>query len=312
MTHHQKTTLDYLATCNTTITLIGGDFARYNFHHPKYAIIDDTAIILTENWKPSGTGGQSSRGWGITLPDPTITTSLAQLFFNDSTGYDTQTWPETRAQRQFVPTEPPPGNLPVTFHPQTHPISTAELLIAPDNAEHPITTKLEHAQHSILIQQVSISNTQQPFMNATLSAAQRGVDVTILLSNAWYVRDHNTAFTHWLSTYADTHDLPLSIAVAPTQPAFEKIHTKGIIIDDTTVILGSINWNNHSVRQNREIAVAIESPEIAAHYTAIFFADWRGTQWSLPTGFLLVTLSTIAGAGLLARRTVTIHPQQNL
>lgn len=311
MTHRQKTTLDYLATCNTTITLIGGDFSRYSFHHPKYAIIDDTTIILTENWKPSGTGGQSSRGWGLILHNSTITTSLYRLFQTDSTGYDTQTWPETRTQRQFVPNEPLPGTYPTNFHPNTHNIPTAELLIAPDNAESAITTKLDNADRSILIQQVSISNAQQPFMNATLHAARRGVDVTILLSNAWYVRDHNTAFTHWLTTYADTHNLPLTIAVAPTQPAFEKIHTKGIIIDDTTVILGSINWNNHSVRQNREIAIVVNSPEIAAHYTTIFFADWRGTQWTIPTGFLLATLSSITGAGLLARRTVTIRPQEN-
>jgi phosphatidylserine/phosphatidylglycerophosphate/cardiolipin synthase-like enzyme len=56
---------------------------------------------------------------------------------------------------------------------------------------------------------------------------------------------------------------------------FTTLHNKGMIIDNTTVLISSINWNEQSVRKNREAGVLIENKEIAKYYATVFFADWN-------------------------------------
>jgi hypothetical protein len=51
-------------------------------------------------------------------------------------------------------------------------------------------------------------------------------------------------------------------------------HTKGIVIDGTTVLLGSHNWTNQGVEVNRDASLLIENPEIASYYERVFLHDW--------------------------------------
>ncbi|WP_254830464.1 hypothetical protein [Haloglomus salinum] len=58
-----------------------------------------------------------------------------------------------------------------------------------------------------------------------------------------------------------------------------------------------ICWNNHSVRENREVALALRSEGAARYFGRVFRADWRGGAWRLPVG-LLVALGAAVGSGL--------------
>jgi phosphatidylserine/phosphatidylglycerophosphate/cardiolipin synthase-like enzyme len=51
-------------------------------------------------------------------------------------------------------------------------------------------------------------------------------------------------------------------------------HTKGIIIDSETVLIGSHNWTNQGVQANRDASLLIRRPEIAQYYERIFLHDW--------------------------------------
>lgn len=51
-------------------------------------------------------------------------------------------------------------------------------------------------------------------------------------------------------------------------------HTKGIVIDGTTVLLGSHNWTEAGVRANRDASLLIRRAEIARYYEKIFLHDW--------------------------------------
>jgi hypothetical protein len=51
-------------------------------------------------------------------------------------------------------------------------------------------------------------------------------------------------------------------------------HTKGIVIDSETVLLGSHNWTDQGVQANRDASVLIRRPEIARYYERIFLHDW--------------------------------------
>ncbi len=52
-------------------------------------------------------------------------------------------------------------------------------------------------------------------------------------------------------------------------------HTKGIVIDSATVLLGSHNWTNQGVEVNRDASLLIEHPEIATYYERVFLHDWE-------------------------------------
>jgi hypothetical protein len=51
-------------------------------------------------------------------------------------------------------------------------------------------------------------------------------------------------------------------------------HTKGIVIDSETVLLGSHNWTDQGVQVNRDASLLIRRPEIARFYERVFLHDW--------------------------------------
>lgn len=63
-------------------------------------------MVLTENYKPAGTVGRSSRGWGIVLDDPEVVVHLAQVFRADTGWRDPVPWPEFSANRSFESSRP--------------------------------------------------------------------------------------------------------------------------------------------------------------------------------------------------------------
>lgn len=53
------------------------------------------------------------------------------------------------------------------------------------------------------------------------------------------------------------------------------LHNKGMIIDGKKTLISSINWVENSIKNNREVAVLIDSPDVANYYAKIFDIDWN-------------------------------------
>jgi hypothetical protein len=51
-------------------------------------------------------------------------------------------------------------------------------------------------------------------------------------------------------------------------------HTKGIVIDEQIVVVGSHNWSNSGVQFNRDASLVIHSEKVAAYYGNVFVNDW--------------------------------------
>jgi len=94
------------------------------------------------------------------------------------------------------------------------------------------------------------------------------------------------------------------LRVAEPRGRYGKVHAKGLVVDDA-VVVGSLNWNAHAARENREVLVAVESRVLADHFARVFTADWRGGSALLPAGLFGGFAAALAGALLLARREVT-------
>lgn len=304
MTRRQARILDRLAAAGIDVRVIGGPAPRYEFHHPKYAVVDDTAVVLTENWKPAGIGGASSRGWGVVLADAEAARALATTFRADAGARDARSWQRVRRGRTYEEIPAATGEFDGQFQPRSIPVSRTRILVAPDNAEGALVGLLAGADESISVIQPSVEGPGHPLVRAARRAARRGVRVRILLSSAWYVREDNRRLAEYLTERAAATDVPLSVRLAVPKGRFEKIHAKGIIVDGDTVALGSLNWNNNSVRDNREVVVVMSGEAVAGYYLRVFDADWRNPQASrrLPVGLAGALVTAGVGALALARR----------
>jgi phosphatidylserine/phosphatidylglycerophosphate/cardiolipin synthase-like enzyme len=299
MSERSATALDELAAAGIPVRVVGGERARYRFHHAKYAIVDDRALVTSENWKPAGVGGQSSRGWAALTGQDRIVEGLLETYRADAGWADAIPW--EAFEPTLVEAEPANGEFPSQFDARSVPVDRTRLLVAPDNAEAELVSLVESAEESIDVQQVRIGSRGLPLLQAVLDAAERGVEVRILLSGAWYVREENEQLATWLEEQAAAGDLPLSVRIAEPDGRFEKIHAKGLIVDGEAVAVGSANWNENSLGANREVLVVLEGEAVAGYFGEVFDADWGGRGSSPPVGSLpLGWLAAIVGAVILA------------
>ncbi len=300
--------LETLEEGNVDVRAIGGEGSRYRYHHPKYAVADDHVLVTTENWKPSGIGGDSSRGWGVRLADDSLAADLAAVFRADHEGWDTVSGTAFRANASFVDDDSagaPSRSFPTEYEPETFPIDSAELLVAPDNAEDRLLELLGEADNEILVKQAAVAD-DVSVLEATLEAARRGVDVEILLDSSWYHEDENEALARELEATADDESLSLEVRLLKETDRFEKIHAKGVVIDREIAVVGSANWNENAFENNREVLLALHSEEVAAYYADVFADDWEGDGglWALPFGLSVTVVVALALAALVGHRYV--------
>lgn len=303
MSERQARQLDRLTEAGVAVRLLSGAHTRYRHHHPKYAVVDERALVLTENFKPAGTGGMSSRGWGIEADDGALADGLATVHTADWEWRAATPWVDYRPGRDFTAADPALGDFETRHPPKTADVDSARLLVAPDNAADSLVENLDAAEERILVQQVDIDSRDNRLLRATLRAADRGVTVRIHLSGAWYVEDENADLAAWLNRRADTEDWDLQARVDDAA-GYERIHTKGVIVDDTAVV-GSLNWGRAAKSDNREVLLELEGESVAGYYAEVFADDWsegRSGSRSIPAGLLGAVAVALSGVLLLARR----------
>ncbi|WEL17050.1 Phosphatidylserine/phosphatidylglycerophosphate/ cardiolipin synthase [Halorhabdus sp. SVX81] len=302
MSRRQARFLDRLAAGGVEVKAVGGDAARVDHHHAKYAVVDERAMVLTENWKPAGTGGRSSRGWGVVLSDSSLVDGLVDTFRADARWRDAIPWREFREGREFSEPTPSDGSFARRYAPRRHDARGVALLVAPDNAEAAVIERLDAAETSIDVVQAGVGGANQSFVRALKRAADRGVEVRLLLSRAWYAVEENQAVADRLERWAKKADASLSVRLARPRDRFGKIHAKGVVIDGETVLVGSLNWNDHSARENREVVVALAGQGPAGYFGRVFADDWQAAVWRLSVGLSVVVAVAALGAVLIGRR----------
>ncbi|WP_254271744.1 phospholipase D-like domain-containing protein [Haloarcula marina] len=301
-TRGEARTLDRLVNAGVEVRLVAGPHARYAYHHAKYAVADDRAVVLTENWKPAGTGGNSSRGWGVVTGQPEVVDGLTATFRADAGWRDAVQWGEYRRGRQFERGEAATTAYPSRFDPETVPVNRTDLLVTPDNAQRALLAELDAANDSIAVVQPTVGGWDEPLMRALRRAANRGVRVRLLLSSAWYVREENQRTAERFEAWADRTDAPLSTRLADPAGRFSKIHAKGAVVDGDRAIVGSLNWNEQAATTNREVVLVLHGERAADYFGRVFEADWRGGRPTVPLGLVGAVGGVLAVGGLAARR----------
>jgi len=263
------------------MTSSGSGHAPYRYDHAKYVVFDDRAVLVTsENFGHSGfppKGETGNRGWGVWLDNPRLAAYFSDLYRADTGGpaivpvYGS----ESPAEVYSVVSYPAP------FAPATFTGARVTPVIAPDTSN-AITGLLDSAQESIEIEQAYITNETKtglnPYLASAINASRRGVHVRVLLDSYWFnTKDaaDNDEMVALINRIAATEHLPLEARCVDLEAGgFEKIHNKGVIVDDRAVLVSSINWNTNSPGFNREAGVIVEQPEVARYFRTVFDADW--------------------------------------
>ena len=148
-----------------------------------------------------------------------------------------------------------------------------DLVWSPTNSQTALLNLINSVQHSLLIENEEMSDTN--IVNALVSAASRGVLVQIAMTNddSEYASEFNrlVAAGAEVATYAETASL--------------YIHAKVILADygspDAQVFVGSENFSNASLTENRELGLIFSDAAIMASIDATLTSDFSGgTRWS--------------------------------
>jgi cardiolipin synthase len=261
--------------------------ARYGFDHAKYLVIDNQTVIIEScNWANTGVPKDPTYGnreWGMVIRNTHIAKAFLQVFLEDSSPMRCDSRPLDRMNATippdfFLSKTIPKGEYTPRFTAQTFSgTQTITPVFSPDTSEQLLLDAIDAANNTIYIEQLYIykdwGEQLSPLVERLVNKSSQGVDVKVIL-------DYNLAYTGTTQQLNDTkqyleengvHVKFISAAWSP----FTTVHNKGMVIDNATVLVSSINWNQQSVTLNREAGVLLENPAAATYYADVFLSDWN-------------------------------------
>jgi phosphatidylserine/phosphatidylglycerophosphate/cardiolipin synthase-like enzyme len=141
------------------------------------------------------------------------------------------------------------------------PVYSAQIVESP-GAEGKILSLINSAQDSIYIEVYLLSSRE--VVDALVSARQRGVDVRVILEQRISGDANPNSYTSLQAGGAE-------VCWAPTH--YKLMHSKLMIIDGRTAIVGSHNLSNAALRDNREHSLLVEG-NLVSYLEKSFMDDW--------------------------------------
>ncbi|MEM5814618.1 MAG: phospholipase D-like domain-containing protein [Candidatus Aenigmatarchaeota archaeon] len=145
----------------------------------------------------------------------------------------------------------------VFFQPVIMPVFSPE-----DGRE--IINFIDSAQSSIDIEVYVF--TSRDVIEALERARLRGVDIRIII-------ERNVLSGQNDDTYRELAAKGFNIRYASAS-AYELTHAKFIIVDGMAVLVGSHNFSNSALYENREASVIIRDPATVTRFIDVFGVDW--------------------------------------
>ncbi len=263
----------------------------YAFIHSKTAVRDGSSTWFSSgNWKDSSfppTGDSGNREWSLFIDSTPLAASVLERMAWDENENHLHIEAHSSV---FSPDagwtlSPDPATTPTaTLTPDTTTPFRMRLLTCPDDCVDGLMTEIEAAESMlrISVQYLDLGwywgfGEENPILAALHAAAVRGVRIELLL-NAYYADsddDIRDAVNLFNTDWNGTQGLDVNARLMATSPTIWKLHNKGMIIDDDTILVGGMNWGSSSMLRNREMGVIAESSELAAIFGASFDEDWR-------------------------------------
>ena len=267
---------------------------RFSYLHNKYAVIDSgTVVVTSENWTSGNMGpdGQN-RGWGAVIESAGLAEYVREVFLSDvCTAYG-----DVRPLLELYPAAKPYHSA-LTYTAGAYGeaesyAATVMPVLSPDNSAAALRALIDGAEARAYSQQLDLGSSLKTSAQTSpvgwmASAADRGVDARLILdSSANGGRNDG---------YVGVLNGSTGVKAISTEggASFSLTHNKGLVVDDRAWV-GSVNWTEGSFSNNRELAVVIDSPEVAAFFAALFIEDWGVNEHTVAERGLEVTLDVLS------------------
>lgn len=297
----EMTFLSVLARAGADVRLISGnasrDIVQHVWHmHAKYAVFDgEHAVVLSENFVDSALPpGQltGNRGWGVLASDPVIAQYLTALFDDDSrlTRPDVKEWRfDPRYDRDaMISNASVESEQRRVIEPLTSTLSSkVSVYVTPDcSVPSPFICSLLSGAGSILAEQFQTdlqwttrwtgTPSTSPIVESMMACIRGGGNARVLFDSSWFNVERNSATCDYLRREATVAGRAGGFEMMDQGGPVQILHNKGFVIDGQVSVVSSNNWVFASFARNRELALVVDSPEIASFFAEAFNIDWYG------------------------------------
>lgn len=135
---------------------------------------------------------------------------------------------------------------------------------SPTDAQATLLSVINGATSSLLVENEEMDSST--ITNALVAAAQRGVDVEVVM----------TANSDYDSAFDDIVNAGGQVSLYPDNSTSLYIHAKTIVADGTNAYVGSINFSNASMNENRELGFVTTSSSIVDGLSSTVTSDFAG------------------------------------
>mgnify|MGYP001594067055 FL=1 len=257
----------------------------YLFIHSKVAVRDGQSVWMgSGNWKPSSMplpDAWGNRDWGVIVDHAGFANEVLTQMQHDEDA-------SLQHIRQATASDMPIGwQLPsddAYLGTLTAKISgnfSGQLITCPDNCISGLVSMIDSSQSEILLSlqyldlDWSYGWGENPVTSALRSAAERGVSLRLILNGAYLDEDIQNAVDTFNEQWNGSDGLDVSAIIMSNDASISKLHNKGAIIDQQSVLISSINWGSSALTRNREMGVLIHSQEVAEPYLEAWHQDWN-------------------------------------
>ena len=268
----------------TTYWFGDGGVEPYAYIHSKVAVRDGTSVwISSGNWKGSSMPAPGVRGnvdWGVLIENVELASIVLQQMSFDEEPLRQHISPASASD------EPNGWNMPIATPVDgvrsqsiTATVNGA-LLTCPDNCIEGLVELINSADDELLLSLQYLDMDwswgwgENPIFTALRQSAEDGVAVRLIINGAYLDQDVQDVVDTFNEVWNSSDGLDVAAIVMGEDDDVSKLHNKGLIIDQKTVLVSSINWGNSAVNRNREMGLVLTSTEVAAPYLAAWYEDW--------------------------------------
>jgi phosphatidylserine/phosphatidylglycerophosphate/cardiolipin synthase-like enzyme len=271
-------------------------------HHKFMAIDGQRTLVTSANWTMSDVHGDlnhpASRGNAnnlVVIESPAVATAFGQefnLMWGDGPGGQ----PDSRFHmgklaRTALTLPLGSGHITIQFSPATKQTPWA------DTTNGVIARTLGQAKTTTSLALFVFSDAQ---LGTALEAAhQRGVKISALIDRDFAYRPYSQMLSMLgvapcqASSRRQVWAKPITSAGVPDLPEGDLLHHKFAVIDRQLVITGSHNWSAAANYKNDETLLAIDNPQVAAHFQREFDRLYSSAKLGVPDKYR----SCAGGAG---------------
>jgi phosphatidylserine/phosphatidylglycerophosphate/cardiolipin synthase-like enzyme len=262
-------------------------YSRYRYNHAKYLIIDnETVIVESCNWGNTGIPREpdfGNREWGIIVKNENIAEYFLNVFYDDwnPNRCDSYSFNDMKfnVDPNFFINKKIFGQISKANFESSKFIGnfSAVPVFSPDTSYNAIYEMIESADKCIYIEQLYIyknwGDKISPFVEQLVNKSKKGLDVRVIL-NYNPVYDSTNEKINLTKDYLEDNDIKVKFLYT-NWSYFVNVHNKGIVVDNESVLVSSINWNENSFMSNREAGIIIKNESVASYYAEVFFYDWN-------------------------------------